>query len=851
MQRGSPFVLEVSPKLPRGLERLAELADNLWYSWDRNAREIFARVHPRFWDTVGHSPKPFLMHVDEQHLVRAAQDPGFMADYARVLAAYDAYHADVAMRQRPPSWQDTDLVAYFCAEFGLHESLPIYSGGLGILAGDHCKAASDMRLPFVGIGLLYRQGYFAQTIDAAGNQIVSYTDSDFACLPIRIVKVGDAELRINVELAGRDVKVRVWHARAGHVSLYFLDTDVAENQEQDCNITHRLYGGDRRTRLEQEIVLGIGGARVLAALGLRPTVWHLNEGHPAFVILERVRNLVREGADFGAALEAVAGNLLFTTHTAVPAGHDRFDGSMMAEYFSGYCSEVGIDMGRLLALGQPAEGEGFDMTSLAVRGSRFQNAVSRIHADVTAHMLAKLWPQVPPDENPIQYVTNAVHAPTFLAPEWVDVFEQHLGAGWSGRLDDPETIARMIELPDQVFWTVHQKLKSHMLHLLRHRVRLAHFRNQGSERQLARRLRHTNPDDPGVLTIGFARRFATYKRGNLLFNNVERLRAILSDSTRPVLFVFAGKAHPADGPGQEVIREIARMARDPEFEDKILLLEGYDLHLARRLVTGVDVWLNTPIYGAEASGTSGMKAGMNGVLNLSILDGWWGEGYQRGNGWAITHAAQGVDQGTRDREDARALHDVLQEEVIPTYYARGEGGYSPEWVRMAKQSIATLLPSFNASRMLGDYARKFYFPAAAQSGRAAGAGLEVSRQLAEWKARVRAAWPGVALRRTDRTEAHTLYGDALQFEVEVQLAGLAPDDLVVELLLERASPNDGAREQARARFSPVGGVTAEGAQRYALSTTPPFCGQIECHIRAYPTHSLLTHPFELGLMAWA
>ncbi len=848
MRPGTIFFLEVNPKLPPDLDRLAELAGNLWYSWDRPAREIFARLHPQLWDAVGHSPTVFLRQVDEQRLARAAGDPEFMESYRRVLAAYDNYHADTSLRAGAEEWREADLVAYFCAEFGLHESLPIYSGGLGILAGDHCKAASDMRLPFVGVGLLYREGYFAQTIGPDGNQIASYSDSDFGSLPVTLVTTGGNELRVSVDLPGRAISLRVWHARAGHVNLYFLDADVAQNSGEDRGITYRLYGGDRRIRLEQEIVLGIGGVRALAALGIRPSVWHINEGHAAFLILERVRELTQQGLDFAVALEAVASNVVFTSHTPVPAGRDRFDAAVIEDYFGAYCGGLGIDPATLLALGRSSD-PGFDMTALAVRGSRFHNAVSRIHAEVTTRMLQDMWPQVPHDENPVDYVTNGVHVPTFLAPEWADTFERFLGADWGERLS-PADCERLLDLPDEDFWAVHQHLKSQMLHLVRHRISTQHFRNQGSEAHLERVLRHANPDAPNVLTIGFARRFATYKRAGLLFTDLGWLRNIVSGAGRPVLFIFAGKAHPADMPGQDVIREIARIGRLPEFEGKILLVEGYDLHLSRRLVSGVDVWLNNPVYQLEASGTSGMKAGMNGVVNLSVLDGWWGEGYARGNGWGIKPASLHLGQDARDREDARSLYETLQDQVLPLYYARGDRGYSTEWIRMAKQSIATLLPRFNATRMIGEYLRKFYLPAVRQGRRYAESHYALAAALAAWKARVRAAWPHVTLGRIDQARSRIGFGEHVRYEVMMNLAGLAPDDIAVELLLERPSPAYGPPDEQCERFKAEGTPTAEGRQLYALDLAPEFCGRLKYSIRAYPYHELLTHRFELGLMAW-
>ncbi len=851
MTRGTTFILEVTPKLPRRLARLEELADNLWYSWDRSSRELFSRLHPQLWEAVGHSPKAFLKRVDEQRLIQAAEDPVFLNMFNRVFSAYDTYHGEPMPRNGSESLRQDDLVAYFCAEFGFHESLPIYSGGLGILAGDHCKAASDMRMPFVGVGLLYRQGYFSQTIDAEGNQVAMYTDSDFESLPITPVTTPDSqELRVNVDLPCRVVHARVWQARAGHVTLYFLDTDLPENSDADRAITYRLYGGDPTTRLEQELVLGIGGVRALAALGIRPTVWHMNEGHAAFLVLERARNLVGQGLDFLAALEAVAASTVFTTHTAVPAGHDHFAEHTIAAYFDAYCREVGIAPAQLLALGRTPQSSDFNMTALAVRGSRYHNGVSRIHGGVSSRMLKDFWTEIPAPENPIGYVTNGVHVPTFLAPEWSDAFDRFLGAGWHQRLDQPECMDRLADMPDHLFWSVHQDLKSRMLHLLRYRVREQHFRNQGSEAHLDRLLKYVDPDNPSVLTVGFGRRFATYKRASLLFEDLDWFRAIACNPERPVLFIFAGKAHPADRPGQDVIRRITEIARMPDFEGKILLVEGYDLRLARRLVSGVDVWLNNPIYPLEASGTSGMKAGMNGVLNVSVLDGWWGEAYVRGNGWAIKPAAASLDAARRDREEARTLYEILQDQVLPLYYVRGTTGHSSEWIRMAKQSIASILPRFNASRMVGEYLRKFYLPAAHQGRRYSEERFANAVAVSQWKSRVRAAWPGVAIRRLDTPVKRIAFGESVRLETAVQLAGLQPADVVVEVLVSPSQRGPQHGMEPGTRLAADGTQTPSGEHRFVLDLEPAPCGRLEYSIRTYPCHPMLTHPLELGLMAW-
>ncbi|HEX6413751.1 MAG TPA: alpha-glucan family phosphorylase [Burkholderiales bacterium] len=844
MQSPTRYSLEVNPRVPKRLARLEELANNLWYSWDRPTRALFAKLNPTLWDAVGHSPKALLKRIDEQRLIDAAADPAFLDSLTRVLAAFDAYHAEPPFRQNSGGFRPDDLVAYFCAEFGVHESLPIYSGGLGILAGDHCKAASDFQLPFVAVGLLYRQGYFVQTIDAEGRQRAEYHDSDFDDLPIAPVRRSDGvDLTIDVQFPGRKVYVKVWQARVGHVTIYLLDTDLPENGEREQNIAHRLYGGDRITRLEQELILGVAGARALAAVGLKPTVYHINEGHAAFLILERVRGLVQEGLPLGAAVEAVASNTVFTTHTPVPAGHDQFPEGAVMPYLKACFGETAV-----VGLGLPPSGGDFNMTALAIRGSRYQNGVSRIHGGVSAKMLKDFWPQADPEENPLGYVTNGVHVPTFLAPEWSEVLDRFLGVGWMHRLGHPGIWEKIRSIPDHIFWSVRQDIKARLFYMIRARMARMHTRNYGSESHLDRLLKYADPVNPNVLTIGFGRRFATYKRATLLFNDLDNLRRILADRSRQILFLFAGKAHPADEPGQELIRTLVHMSRQEEFSGRILFIEGYDLHIARRLVSGVDVWLNNPVHPLEASGTSGMKAGMNGVINLSILDGWWDEGYDGENGWAIKPASPEADAHRRDREEARTLYEILQDRVIPLYYERTEGGYSPGWIRMAKRSMASLLPRYDASRMLGEYVSKYYIPASRQGSHYSQNGFEAARAVASWKTKVRAAWNGISARRLDTPRARIQFGEAMPVEVAVKLNGLAHTDVCVELLLSRGA-GAGTPVRHTHELLPTGDM-GQGEWRYAVQLKPGLAGRLDYRIRIYPRHEFLTHPFETGLCAW-
>ena len=851
MHTSTSFTLEVRPRIPARLARLEELANNLRYSWDLPTRDLFSHISRNLWDAVGQNPKAFLRCVDEQCLIEASEDQVFLDHYNRTLAAYDSYHTKPVRNKHTDDFVEDDLVAYFCAEFGFHESFPIYSGGLGILAGDHCKSASDMHLPFIGVGLLYRQGYFHQTIDGDGNQNAIYTDSDFDSLPISPVVRGDgSEVHVSVDLPGRSVAIKVWQARVGNVMIYLMDTDLDENSQHDCAITHHLYGGDKTMRIEQEIVLGIGGVRALVAMGIKPSAWHINEGHAAFQLLERIRILIDQGMDFLSALEAVAAYTVFTTHTPVPAGHDQFHHDMMMYYFENYLPQLKISREKFLALGYASDTPDFNMTALAIHCSRFQNGVSRIHGRVSSEICAEMWPEIEPEENPMSYITNGVHMPTFLAKEWPEVFARFLGWDWSQHVADVRFWEKIDSIPDHQFWSVRESLKSRMLQLIRFRISRQHFRNHGSEAHLERILKLADPANPNILTIGFARRFATYKRAALLFADLNWLRQIMQDAERPVLFIFAGKAHPADIPGQDLIRRVTQVSRMPEFEGKILMLEDYDLRLARRMVAGVDVWLNNPQYPLEASGTSGMKAAMNGVLNLSVLDGWWDEGYNSGNGWAIKPVSELLPETQRNLEESRTLYELLQDQVIPAYYNHNKMGYSPEWVKMSKRSIATLLPSFNSARMVGEYVVKSYVPATRQYRRYCDHNFSGAHQIAAWKNTVRLAWPGITIRHLGTPKHSITFRDGVHFEVGVNLNGLQPADVVVELLIVHQSSKEKIKQAMRYPFAAQGDNKEAGEHIFALDLAPELCGKLEFRIRIYPRHEMLTHPFEMGFMRW-
>lgn len=850
--KSTQYRLEIQPRIPERLARLQELAGDLVYSWNRQVRGLFYRLDPELWDRCGHNPKVFLRRVAQERLDEAGEDRIYLEEYNRALSAYDTYvREEMRSGIEPHLDSSNDLVAYFCAEFGLHESLPIYSGGLGILAGDHCKAAGDLGVPFVAVGMLYRQGYFTQTIDGQGNQVAHYHPTAFADLPAEPARgPNGAEIQVSVDLPGRRVALRVWRVKVGHIDLYLLDSDTAENSDSDRSITYQLYGGDTNTRIQQEIVLGIGGVRALRALGLAPTVWHINEGHPAFQILERCREHVARGLDFDAALELVASATVFTTHTPVPAGHDIFDHSLITSYLGEFVSGLGIGVDQFLALGSsPNTQGGFNMTAFALRGSRCHNGVSRIHGSVASSMEGYIWPQIPPQENPIHYVTNGVHVPTFLAREWVNLLDMRLGGEWRSELRNEEYWERIDEIPDYSFWSLRQSLKSEFLADVRRRAIVQHRRNGCSPLQIERLTRHLAPEELNVLTLGFARRFATYKRATLLFSDPDRLARILNDPQRPVMLIFAGKAHPNDLPGQHLVQVIHDFSRRREFEGKILVLEGYDLALARKLVTGVDVWVNTPEYPMEASGTSGQKAGINGVLNLSVLDGWWGEGYNGENGWAITPHGPEFDASYRNREEAQELLDIIEHQVVPLYYERNSHGYSEGWVRMSKASVKSLLPRFNAERMVTKYVTDYYGPARRNWLRLSTDDGAPARELAAWKQRVTRSWHKVSLRRVDPAPTEIAAGDILPIRVAAHLDRLDTRDVVVECLTGTMSINGEFQLHQRQLLEPVG-ERSRGEVVFALDLQPELSGLMHYKLRMYPHHDLLSHPFETGCMAW-
>lgn len=699
--------------LPPTLNRLTEVAQNLWWSWTPEARRLFESIDPTLWFYTHHNPVKLLADVRPERLARLAEDPSFLRHYSAVLRLFDDYRADTRtwFRTQHPELADT-TIAYFSAEFGLHTSIPIYSGGLGILAGDHCKEASDLGVPLVGIGFMYPQGYFRQRINPEGWQEAAYAPFSREESPIHPALTPAGEpCRFSVQMGHRHVTAVVWKVLVGRVPLYLIDTDVPENNHEDRALSARLYGGDQEMRLCQEILLGIGGVRMLRALDIHPAIWHANEGHSAFLTLERIREQIQKGAGHAEASEFVRQSTVFTTHTPVPAGHDVFPHYLMDRYFAGYWEQVGLTREEFLRLGETPEsgGSAFNMTALVMRLSAHVNGVSREHGRVTREMWRHFWPGLPTEKIPIASVTNGIHVPTWISPEMHQLYSRSLSPDWTEHCDDPTMWQRVMDIPDHELWGVRQAIKRKLMGFIRERARSGWMHGQLQPSQV---LTRGTLLDPEALTIGFARRFATYKRATLLFRDLERLKDLLHDKWRPVQIIFAGKAHPADEPGRYFIHEVLNFCQDHKLGGQVAFLEDYEMHMAKYLVQGVDIWLNTPRFPLEASGTSGMKAALNGVLHFSVLDGWWVEGYNGANGWGIQPLGDGADTQAQDHHDAEQLYRMLEQEAVPLYYQRDLDGIPRGWLQMVKECIRTIAPQFCTKRMVKDYVGTMYSRAA-------------------------------------------------------------------------------------------------------------------------------------------
>jgi glycogen phosphorylase len=846
-------IYNVMPTLPAALEPLREMGFNLWWTWEPAARRLFRHLDPDLWNRTNHNPVRMLQLSRQARLEELAQDKTFVRELKQVFEAFEKYLGRKDTYGKTGAGNAiTKPVAYFSAEFGFHESIPNYSGGLGILAGDHCKSASDLDLNFVAIGLLYRHGYFKQEIDKDGVQQAINLNQNFHHLPIREVRRGDDKLLVPVRILDRDVFAKIWQLQVGRVSLYLLDTDTAENSAEDRLITAELYGGDLEMRMRQEIMLGIGGVKTLSALGIDAEVFHMNEGHSAFLALERIRlNVVEKGLDFYSALQLVAAANVFTTHTPVPAGNDSFSRDTMRKYFGGFAKELAIPFDELFRFGQASvdPADAFSMTILALRLSRHTNAVSKLHGAVSRALWKDVWAGVPVEEVPITGITNGIHTKTWMAPEFSALYRRYLG-DWEENLTESDFWRRVMDIPDAQLWQTHQQLKLRLIEFVRERIR------RRSERlgESPEAIRSVNQIlDPEILTIGFARRFATYKRGALLFSDKERLQKLLNDTTRPVQFIFAGKAHPRDEGGKALIQEVYKFSREAGFENRLVFVEDYDSYIARRLLQGVDLWLNHPLRPLEASGTSGMKTAPNAGINLSVLDGWWREGFNGNNGWAI---GPEIDNGTiefQNEVDASSLYHLLENQIIPLYYAKPDGKLPLAWLQLMRESIRSVTPVFNTHRMVKEYTERLYIPAARSHEDFVRDGCNAATDLSQWKARMRKDWPQVRIQEVQVGNAdrqNISVGEQLQISARIHLGAVDPKHVRVEAYHGEAD-NGGIRNPTATVLDQSSQIDGNGNYLYHGSVPATESGAYGFSVRVVPTHPHLMQTHELRLITWS
>lgn len=842
----------VIPSLPEELEPLRTIAYNMWWSWTPAATDLFWRLDTEKWEAANHNPVALLWAVSQARLQEMAADKAYTAQLTRVADAFYVYrHSKTWFDESYPERKD-DLIAYFSAEFGIHESLPVYSGGLGVLAGDHLKSASDLGIPLVGVGLMYRNGYFTQQLTEDGWQLEQFQAYDFHQWPATLVKdENDRPVMVSVSLGSQSITAQIWMVEVGRVQLYLLDADIRENPPELRAVTSRLYGGDHEMRIRQEILLGIGGLRALRAIGRPPTVCHMNEGHAAFLALERIRNAMEEHElSYSEAREAMSGGNIFTTHTPVPAGIDRFHPSLVERYVGDMGRSIGLSTEELLQLGrenpQDSHAE-FCMPVLALRTAFRSNGVSELHGHVSRKMWQMCWPNVPANEIPISHVTNGIHTQTWISQHMADLLDTYISSAWSERPDDPAVWARIEEIPDGELWRVHERRRERLIAMVRDRVRkqLSGRGAPPSELRMADEVL-----DPRALTIGFARRFAPYKRATLLFRSIERLRQIVNNSERPVQFVFAGKAHPADAGGKELIKQISSICIKPEFRRKIVFIENYDMSVARTMVRGVDVWLNNPLQLHEASGTSGMKVPPNGGLNLSCLDGWWPEAYDGENGWAIGDGRVFDDTTYQDHVESESLYNLLEREIIPLFYDRSADDVPRRWVSRIKHSMKTICPQFSTHRMLKEYNNNFYQPAVERYHALNDNKFKLAKQMTEFKSQMAQNWDGVQITQVSSTAKGVLkVGDELPLSATVSLGSIKPKDVAVEAYVGSVDVDGNISDGVRVEMT-HSGPESNGLHIFNGAVPCDYSGRFGYRVRVVPNHPDLPDRYVQGLLVW-
>jgi starch phosphorylase len=842
----------VVPRISTQLEALRGLAYNLCFSWKGEIADIFQRIDPRLWVECRHNPVLMLGLVSQERLDELSGDQGFLAQLERLKQDFDRYLSQPRIQAKDYCPGVPFQIAYFSAEFGLTDCLPIYSGGLGVLAGDHLKSSSDLNVPLIGVGLLYQEGYFSQYLSSDGWQMETYSVNDFANMPVTLVRDQDGRpLRVSVDFKGETVQILIWRINVGRVILYMLDTNVGANSPEFRGTTGQLYGGDREMRLRQEIVFGIGGIRALKALGIEPTVIHMNEGHSAFSALERI-NMVRKenGLSFDAAREIVLASTVFTTHTPVPAGNDSFDPGLVRAYFEQYAKELGISFKVLLGYGRlnpQDESEPFGMTTLALRLSAHTNGVSRLHGQVSRNIWQNVWHHHPIEDVPIDHITNGIHVPTWISRGMAGLFDRYLGPNWAEDPDNERVWEQVDQIPNTELWLTHERCREHLVSFTRRRLAEQLNRRGGSAAEVKAASEVLTPE---ALTIGFARRFATYKRATLLFKDPDRLERIVNHSERPVQIVIAGKAHPQDNEGKEFIKAIIHLAREERFRRSIVFMEDYNINVTQQLVSGSDLWLNTPRRPLEACGTSGMKALANGSLNLSVLDGWWDEGYHRDFGWALGHGEVYQDHEAQDNIESRDLYNLLEEEVVPLYYQRGRDGVPGDWVEKMKAGLRHLVPVFSSHRMVQEYVKRYYLPCSRRFNTLCSDDFTGTKDLAAWRHKLMISWNEVSVEEVMSSDDMEMpVGREVEVVARVKLGSLSPEDVIVEAYYGRL---DHQGEFAGRETVPMEVSDSDGDSHTFRGLIPCLkTGRFGYTVRVMPSHKRLENRFAMGLVTWA
>ncbi len=842
----------VIPSLPGELAALQRIAFNLWWTWEHQAIELFKRLDAELWRETRHNPVQMLGILQQASLEGLKTDEGFMAHLAAVDEKLHDYMSGKTWFQKICNGNSSIRIAYFSMEFGLHESIPIYSGGLGVLSGDHLKSASDLGIPLVGVGLLYRQGYFRQYLNIEGWQQEFYPENDFYNMPVHLERDASGEpLTVELDFQGRTVLVHIWRTQVGRVPLYLLDTNIEENIPEDREITGQLYGGDQEMRIKQEILLGIGGIRALKLLGIEPNVCHMNEGHSAFMSLERIGlRMERDGLKFNEALEVVKAGNVFTTHTPVEAGIDHFPPDLLEKYLGGLYRSLGLSSEEFLGLGRQNPRnpqETFCMAVLAMKLSAHCNGVSQLHGEISRKMWKNIWPELPEEHLPLTSVSNGVHTKSWLSTEMTGLLNRYLGTRWQDDPTDYGIWRRAAHIPDAELWRTHERCRERLVAFARTRLKEHLYQVGATAKEIGVA---DEVLDPEALTIGFARRFATYKRGTLLLRDLERLGRILNNPSRPVQIIFAGKAHPADFEGKELIRQIVQLSLQEGFRHRIVFIEDYDLAVARRMVQGVDVWLNTPRRPMEASGTSGMKVAFNGGLNMSVLDGWWPEGYRGNNGWAVGKGEVYDDIEYQNEVEGRAIYDLLEKEIVPLFYDRGHDGIPRGWLATMKASLQTICPTFSTERMIQEYTERFYLPAYEQWQELYDSDQELARNLAQWKIKIERLWPQVKI---DETEAQIngeiTVGVMIPVKTRVFTGDIPPGDIAVDVYFGILDSRGNIIGGELVRLEPSEEIS-RGMYLFTGEIESRFCGRHGFLIRVMPKHPVLGAVYEPGLILW-